>query len=222
MSKVFKGVVKARIVEARFALSGKIAGVSKHTGDLVKKWNLIASLDRKILQMELDRQLADHEKVRADWDGFCKKYPDPQDDNKYTKAEKQAALNASVKDVELAKAKLDQADLFSPVDGIILDDGGITPGLYTTPAGSSVSIIDTSSYYFEIEIDQKDIPFFTELRKTEVRIEPKVVSESASRTTKIEGSSSLPFSDGKKFLVHIPITNIGGILLGMRGEVKFS
>ena len=74
MSKVFKGEVKARIVETRFALSGKITGVSKHTGDTVKKWNLIASLDRKILQMELDRQLSDFEKVRADWDGFTQKY----------------------------------------------------------------------------------------------------------------------------------------------------
>jgi len=213
MSKVFKGVVKARVVEARFALSGKIAGVSKRTGDIVKKWNLIASLDRKILQMELDRQLADYDKVRADWDGFCQKYPDPQDDNKYTKAEKQAALNASVKDVELAKANLDQCDLFSPVDGIIIDDSGITPGTFVTPAGSSVKIVDTSSYYFEVEINQKDIKYLEKPRDATIKIDD----------TDITLKSQTPpiFSDGKKFLVQIPITDSQGILLGLNGKANF-
>lgn len=214
MSKVFKGEVKARIVETRFALSGKITGVSKHTGDTVKKWNLIASLDRKILQMELDRQLSDFEKVRADWDGFTQKYPDPQDDNKYTKAEKQAALNASVKDVELAKAKLDQADLFSPVDGIIIEDSGIVPGLYATPAGSGVKIIDTSSYYFEIEIEQKDIPFFEKPHDAKITIDVLDIEIKPGAPSAVEG-------DGKNFLLRIPISN-PSILLGMRGAAKFS
>jgi multidrug resistance efflux pump len=213
MSKVFKGEVKARIVDTRFALSGKIAGVSKYTGDTVKKWNLIASLDRKILQMELDRQLADYEKVRADFDGFAKKYPDPQDDNKYTKAEKQAALNASVKDVELAKANLDQCDLFSPVDGTVLDDSGIIPGLYVTPAGGSVRIVDTSSYYFEIEAEQKDIPYFSEPKKCKVEI--------TGLKEKITAESKPAFSDGKKFLVQIPITDSKEILLGLNGKANF-
>lgn len=213
MSKVFKGEVKARIVDTRFAISGKIAGVSKYTGDTVKKWGLITSLDRKILQMELDRQLADYEKVRADWDGFCKKYPDPQDDNKYTKAEKQAALNASVKDVELAKANLDQCNLFSPVDGTILDDSGIIPGLYITPASGSVRIVDASSYYFEIEISQKDISFFTGPKKCEVEI--------SGLKDKITAESKPVNSDGKKFLIQIPLTEVPGLLLGLNGKANF-
>lgn len=210
MSKVFKGEVKARIVDTRFAISGKIAGVSKYTGDTVKKWDLITSLDRKILQMELDRQLADYEKVRADWDGFCKKYPDPQDDNKYTKAEKQAALNASVKDVELAKANLDAADLFSPVDGIILDDSGIVPGLYVTPSGGAVKIIDTSSLYFEIEIEQKDIQFFSKPRDAKIKIDNINIEIKSTVPGAVEG-------DGKNFLVKIPISD-PSTLLGMKGK----
>ena len=211
--KTYKGNVKARIVEARFALSGKIVSVAKHAGDSVKKWGMIASLDRKILQTELDRELADYDKVRADFDGFSKKYPDPQDDNKYTKAEKQASLNASVKSVENAKTKLDQEDLFSPVDGLILDDSNIAIGLYTTPAGSSVKIVDTSSYYFEIEIEQKDIPYFSEPKKCKLEI--------VGIKEKITAESKPVFSDGKKFLIRIPITNTQGILLGLNGKANF-
>lgn len=211
MGKIYKGEVKGRIVDARFAISGKIVSVGKHTGDIVKKGGLIASLDRKILQAELDRQLADFEKIRADFDGFAMKYPGPKDDNKYTKAEKQAALNAGVKDVELAKAKLDQADLFSPVDGIILDDSGITPGLFVTPAGGSIRIVDCSSYFFEIELEQKDISDFSEAKKCNLEI--------ISLKEKITAESKPVFSDGKKFLVRIPISN-PSILLGMKGKVS--
>lgn len=208
-----EGIIKARVVDARFALSGKIVNVQKHTGDLVKKWDLIASLDRKILQMELDKELSDYEKVRADFDGFAKKYPDPQDDNKYTKAEKQASLNASVKSVELAKAKLDEVNLFSPVDGIIIDDSGIVPSLYTTPAGSTVKIVDTSSYYFEIEIEQKDIPDFLEPKKCKLEI--------VGVKEKILGESKKIFSDGKKFLIQVPIANNPEVFLGLNGKANF-
>jgi len=211
MPEEIEGEIKARVIEIRFALSGKISNVSKHTGDNVKKQDLLASLDRKILQTELDQQLADYEKVRADWDGFTKKYPDPQDDNKYTKAEKQAALNASVKQVELSKAKLDQVNLFSPVDGIVFDDNGIVPGLYITPASGSVKIIDTGSYFFEFEIIQKEVFNFMESKKCKIKID--------GMKGEIESETSPVFSDGKKFIVKANIPSPKDILVGMKGKI---
>ena len=214
MTKVYKGEIKARVVEIRFALSGKISNVAKHAGDAVKKWGLIASLDRKILQTELDAKLADYEKVRADFEIFGQKNPNPTEMvDKYLKTEKNADLTGSVKAVELVKARLDQADLFSPVDGTILDDSGIVPGLYVTPANSSVKIIDTSSYYFEIEIEQKDIPDFTESKKCEIVI--------SGLKEKILAESRPVLPDGKRFLINIPITNTQGIFLGLNGKASF-
>jgi len=214
VSKVFKGEVKARIVDVRFALSGKVSSVVKHTGDIVKKWNLIASLDRKVLQMELDKQLADYEKVRADFEIFAQKNPDPKEAiDKYLKTEKQASLNASVKEVELAKAKLDQSDLFSPVDGMIMDDSGIVPGLYVTPAGASVKIIDISSYYFEIELGQKDIPDFENPKESKIKLE--------GLEKEVTGNSSPVYSDGKGFLVKISIPS-QEMLPGMTGSATIS
>jgi multidrug resistance efflux pump len=214
MSKSFKGEVKARIVEARFALSGKVANVAKHTGDTVKKWGLIASLDRKILQTELDAELADYEKVRADFEIFGQKNPNPTEMiDKYLKTEKNAELTGSVKSVELVKARLDQADLFSPVDGIILDDSGIVPGLYVTPANSSIKIIDTGSYYVEVEVEEKEIKNFVEPKDSSVKIGALDLSLK-SRTSPI-------FSDGKKYYTKIPISD-SGLLLGLSAEVTFS
>jgi multidrug resistance efflux pump len=168
----YEGVVKARIISARFAISGKVQEVNKHAGNKVAKGELIATLDRKILQAQLDKELADYEKIRADFEIFASKYPNPTEEtDKYLKKEKQATLKASVKDVELAKAVLDQCDMFSPAEGIIMDDSGITPGVYITPAGSEVKIIDTNSYYVEMEIEQKDIANFRQQKEARVTIE---------------------------------------------------
>ena len=213
MSVKYGGEIKARIIEVRFALSGKISRVNKLTGDRVGKWDVIASLDRKILQTELDRQLADYEKVRADFEVYAQKNAEPQNDlEKYLKAEKQASLNASVKEVELAKAKLDQADLLSPVDGIIIDDGGITAGLYITPSNSPLNIADTTSYYFEFEIEQKDISDFSKAKKCKIEIEGIKKS--------IESETTPVFSTGKKFIVKIKFSDIEGLMLGMKGSVS--
>lgn len=210
----YGGVIKARIVEVRFAVAGKIMGVRKVVGDRVGKWELIASLDRKILQMELDRQLADFEKVRADFEIFNQKNPNPESAiDKYLKTEKQALLNASVKDVELSKARLDMVDLFSPVEGIILDDSGIVVGINVTPAGSAIKIIDTSSYFFEFEIEQKDIPFFSESKDAKVELD--------GIGMEVVGKTGLVIADGKDFFVRVPISDNHGILLGLNGKINF-
>jgi len=82
----FKGVIKTKIIEARFAQFGKVALVTKKRGDSVKKGDLLASLDKKILQAELDRQLSDFEKVRAEFEIFNLEKGTPADDiTKYLK-----------------------------------------------------------------------------------------------------------------------------------------
>lgn len=210
----FKGNVKACIISTRFAISGKIISIKKQKGDTVKKGEILASLDTKILQTGLDKQLADYEKVRADFEIFSQKYPDPTEAiDKYLKTEKQSSLNASVKDVELAKGVLDQTILFSPVDGIIIDDNNLVAGIYTTPAGSEIKIVDSSSFYFEIEIEQKDIPYFSKPNKCKLEI--------VGIKEKIETESKPVISDGEKFIVTIPIEKNEDLLLGLNGKANF-
>lgn len=213
--KTYEGGIKGKIIDVRFALSGKISRILKHSGDIVKQWDLLASLDRKILQTELDRQLADFEKVKADFEIFAGKVGEPTDEvNKYLKAEKQATLNGSVKDVELAKAKLDQSDLFSPVNGSVIDDGGIVVGVYITPSNTPIKILDSSSLYFEFEIEQKDVTEFNKIRKCKIDI--------VGIDEKINGETSLPFSDGKNISIKVKLAESPKLLLGMKGKIVFS
>lgn len=210
--KVFKGKVKAKIIELRFATSGKLANLSKKRGDSVKKGELIASLDKKLLQAELDRQLGDYEKVRAEFEIFNLKEGEPQDDlAKYLKVAKQAELNISVKDVEIAKMKMDQLDLFSPVEGTIVDDSSLVPGIYLTPSSNPIKILETASYYFEIEINQEDLGLFLNPRPMTVKI---------SGTGKSYTGNSKPIipSLDSKLRVEVELQYDTGLILGLEGE----
>jgi len=211
--KIFKGEVKGKIVEVRFALGGKVIQITRKVGESVKKGELLAALDKKIFQAELDRQLADYEKARAEFEIFNLQKGEPVDDlTKYLKVEKQAQLNASVKEVELAKARLDQTDLFSPVEGIILEDSNLMPGMYITPASYSLKILETGSLWFEIEISQEDIPFFSQPKSGEVEI---------FGAGKQQVSSGPVFADSKRFFLRLDLPNKQGILLGMKGEGRW-
>lgn len=212
MSRTLSGLIRTRIVSVRFAFSGKVSSVAKSAGDEVKKGNLIASLDRRILQMQLDKELADFEKARADFEAYAQKAPEIQTDlEKYLKTAKQATLNASVKQVELAKAQLDQCDLFSPVNGTILDDSSIIPGIYVTPAGSEIKIIDSSSFYFEAEIDEKDIKELKNVKEAVVQIPTLEIS--------VESKNASVIADGKKFYFRIPVEG-EGMFIGLSAEAK--
>lgn len=215
MADTYKGEIKARIVEVRFAISGLVSYIAKRSGDMVLKGNLLASLDKKILQQQLDCDLLDYEKVRADFDAYRLKVGEPSDDlGRFSKKQKQLSLDLSVKSVELAKAKLDQVNLFSPVSGIIIDDSNIVPGFYISPASSPFKVLDTSSFYFEFEIDQADLVKFKEEINMEITLLPF--------KEKFMGKSKaiLPYSDKKagKFNVIVALEKTDGLMMGMVGK----
>jgi multidrug resistance efflux pump len=212
--KSFKGVVKCRIIEARFGISGKVVSVSKKIGESVKKGELLASLDRKALQMELDRQLADYERVRAEFEIFNLEKGEPKDDvARFLKTQKQSQLNASVKDVELAKGKMDMADLFSPIEGLIVDDSDIVTGIYITPSSNPFKIAE-NKFFLEMEVDQDEVALFLEPQKLTLKI--------LGLEKKIEATSSLPVlpeSKGK-FIVKADLADSSGLLSGLEVEAR--
>lgn len=215
MADIYKGEIKGRIVEVRFAVSGLVSYVAKRSGDMVSKGNVLASLDKKILQQQLDCELLDYEKVRADFDAYGLKVGEPSDDlTRFSKKQKQASLDLSVKSVELAKAKLDQVNLFSPVSGVIIDDSNIVTGFYISPASSPFKILDTSSFYFEFEIDQADLIKFKEEVKMEITLIP--LKEKYMGKTK----TILPYSGKKagKFNVIVTLEKTDGLMMGMVGK----
>jgi len=209
----FRGSVVADTIDVRFAFSGKVSSVFKRTGDPIKKGETIATLDKKILQTELDRQLKEYEKVRAEFELFGKKVTVNDDLTKLSRDSKQADLDRAVKDVELAKYKMDQSDLLSPVSGRIINSSGLRQGMYITPASSTIQIIDSESILFQFNISQDVISTFTSEVKVRIRI---------SGLGKEYSGSTIPVANGNDgaFQVLVKIDDLSGLLPGMNGEVS--
>ena len=201
-------------MEARFAFSGKLVSLPKNAGDSVSKGEIIASLDRQILQADLDRQLAQNQQVRADFEIFNIRFKNPGDDiTRYNKSSQQASLDASVKEVEQAKYRLDQADLTSPVAGVILDMGGCAVGLNVAPAANSVIILDTVSVIFRIKIEPHECRRFANPVKLPVDL-PKLGK-------KIFGQASLPkMLAGGDWVVDLTADELKDLPVGLEGVVE--
>ena len=209
----FKGTLAAETVEVRFAFSGKVVQVAKRTGDRVSRGTLLASLDTKVLQMELDRELADYERTRADFEIYGIRSKDQQSDlTKYEQTRVQALLNASVKAVELVKYRMDQARLLSPVDGVILTDGGLRAGLFVTPGSYGFEILDWETLHLVIELEWEKIGKFTEGAEVALVIAGKELLK----------GTILPFLPHAKkdvCLVRVKPQASDGLWPGMKGEV---
>jgi multidrug resistance efflux pump len=213
--KSFKGQVTAKQIEVRFAFSGKVAKVHKNPGDKVKAGERLATLGTKMLQAELDKELADYERARAEFEIFKLKSPAAATDfEKYEKTRKQALLDAAVKQVELAKYRLDRTQLSSPVAGIVLDNSGLRPGMFITPGSYGFEILDINSLHLRLEVSWGEIGRFPEGAEVKMKIE--------GREEEIAGKALplLPYLKKGKGLVRIKLQVTDGLWPGMEGEVK--
>lgn len=215
MAIVFSGVILSPQYELRFPFSGKITHVNKKQGEVVKKGESIASLDRRLRQIELDRQLADYEKVRASFELFTIKHGpnDSNDEIKYMRQEKQSALNASVKEVEIAKYNLDQSTLINPANGVIIQMNNLVPNMYITPSGSDVVISSLEDLYFQFEVSQKQLKHISSTTVLELTIE----GISSKQHISVQ-----PIHAGKHgiFVAKSLLSNHENILSGMIGKAK--
>jgi multidrug resistance efflux pump len=218
VDKGFAGDVVGQQVDVRFAFSGAIQQVNKRQGDQVKKGEVLAILDKKLLQNELDKQLADYEKSRADFEIFNQKNPNPADEiTKYLKVTQQAQLNGAVKDVELAKLRLDQCELKSPIDGVIMDDGGCVPGIYVTPSAGAYKIVSLEKLRLMVELDQNELSYFRS--KLEVKVAFEGIGEFQA-VTELPIPGMVSGKDTPKFAVFVDLPQNEMFLPGMMAEVR--
>ncbi|NTU46127.1 efflux RND transporter periplasmic adaptor subunit [Candidatus Roizmanbacteria bacterium] len=150
----------------RFQSSGKLAWVGVKEGDVVKKYQGVASLDQKDLQLRLKRYLNTFMKTRWNFDQTKDDYKDSNilglSDDARRKAyrvidESQFDLNNSVIDVELQQIALNDGYLYSPIEGIVTRVEAPLAGLNITPTQAEFDVINPKTIYFSAAVDQTDI-----------------------------------------------------------------
>lgn len=153
-------------VTLHFQSSGMLSWVGVKEGDMVKKGQLIATLDKREIQKRLQKYLAHYTNTRLDFD-------QKQDDNKdsnilsLTDDQRRAALrlgdksqndlNSAVLDVEIQNLALEYANLVSPIDGIVVKADSPYAGVNITPTQAEFEIVNPNTLYFSALADQTEV-----------------------------------------------------------------
>jgi len=154
------------ISTARFSASGLLSWIGVKKGDVVKKGQVIATLDKTELKKTLQKDLNTYEQTRRTFeDSKDQHYDTPfwnldeHHRNEVTRAYEsvQFDLNNSVIDVELQNIALQYATLTAPISGVVTTIGAPFAGVQITPAQAAIEIINPDSLYFSLLPDQTEV-----------------------------------------------------------------
>jgi len=158
-------------VTLRFQTSGRLAWVGVKEGDYVKKYQVIASLDRRDLKNRLDKYLHDYAKERNDFDEAKKvTYPSGavSDTIKRILENNQYDLDKTVLDVEYQNLAVEYSNLWSPIEGIVTRVDSPFAGVNITPTQAEFEIVNPKTIYFSLTAEQTDVVNIKEGMKAEI------------------------------------------------------
>lgn len=149
-------------VDLHFLSSGKLVYLGAKKGDLVKKGQVIANLDLRTVQKNLESELRDYSLQRNSFDSTQEdnqnRTPEQalNDDMKRILQNNQYDLEKAIISVELQDLAREQALLISPIDGIVTKADVQTAGVNVTTT-TNFTVADPKSLTFKIDIDEADI-----------------------------------------------------------------
>lgn len=159
------GKTKAeKSVDLKFLTSGRLVWVGVTEGQTVLPGTVIALLDSREVQKNLEKTLRDYSAERSDFDlaqsitynGHTPK--DALSDSMRRILEKnQWDLEKSVLDVELKHLSVEYARLVTPIGGVVTHIDTPVAGVNITPATAVFQVIDPTSMVFEAKIDEVDV-----------------------------------------------------------------
>lgn len=205
----------------RFAAGGKLVYLGAKEGDVVKKWQTIATIDARDLQKRLEKSLNTYSQQRNSWDQTV---DDSKDRTLATKEVRtvntsQLTLNNIVADVELASIGISNATMTSPIAGVLVSAPTNLSGVTLSPTDTFV-VVNPSTLIFRAEVDEADI--------AKVKVGQSVtLSLDAYQDRTIEtfvsriGYLSIGTSSGTAFIVEMPIpveNALDTYRLGMNGD----
>lgn len=158
-----------REVELRFAANGIIDSVNFFEGDLVRRGDIIATLDQKeaILKLEYakikfktqqlteqaaKKKLEIHEKLFEDGIIIKPKLEEVQIEHESAKSQSQAAQ----KEIESALLELDKTYRYSPINGV-MGTRDVEVGEFVTSNIRIAALYDTATVIAEMGVIEKDI-----------------------------------------------------------------
>lgn len=221
-----------RQVTLKFQASGQLVWVGVKEGDMVKKWQAIASLDVREVEKNIKKKLLDYMNERWDFEQSMEDYGIEgipiEKKGTLTDAEKrilekaQFDLDNAVLDVEIKDLAKKLATIHSPIDGIVTDIEAPIAGVNITPATATFTVADPSEMKFVANVDESDIGEIRIGQKGEIALDAYLDELFESEVGKISFSAITTRGGGTAFPVHIilPENDEEKFKVGMNGDVE--
>ncbi len=164
----------SKVADLNFKSAGKLRYLGFAPGDMVKKGQLIGSLDNTDLAVALQQAENNLRDKQAIVDAMHESLKGHESDE--TLSQRQARTTAEVaKDnafdaVRAAKNALSNANIYSPISGIVTKQDSMQVGQNVSPSNLVAQIVDFSQFIFEVEVDESDISRITIAQKATVSL----------------------------------------------------
>lgn len=213
----FSGHVTADLISLRFPESGRLSWLKCSPGLIVAKGAPLAGLDPRPIQAQLDIELADFRRVRAEFDKLSRKLPEAKnEDEKGEKEIAQSKLDVSVKAVEKSKLQLDGLILTAPADAVIISTEGLVPGINITPSGFPIIITPLDAAVFKVILPEEDFYKLKPEQKANLSLKTGFATDTEIIYLAPQGESKNPL-----FTVYfrLPRMDLTNFRLGTTGKI---
>jgi len=221
------GKTKAdKSVDLKFQTSGKLSWVGVKEGDKVNAFQVIANLDSREVQKNLEKALRDYSNERNDYEQTWrvtydgKKPNDAFNDTVKRILEKnQWDLEKSVLDVELKHLAVEFAALITPIAGIVTHIDTPVAGVNITPASAVFSVADPNSLVFEANVDETEVGSLVVGQKTQITLDAYPEATFSGIVTYISYVSETSGGGATVFPVKISFDNPQQLRIGLNGDI---
>lgn len=216
------GVVDAKEkANMRFAMGGKVVYLGAKEGDVVRRGQTLATIDRRELQKVLQQNLNTYMQERNDWENTLDDTKDralPTEEQRMVHNE-QLTLNNRVLDVEIQDIAIQNTVLSAPFTGVLVSSPTAVTGV-NLMATDVFELINPETMVFKAAVDEADIGQVQIGQPVEIILEAfpdePITSSIAAISYRSEQTTT-----GTVFLVEIPIVGsnlLSRYRLGMNGD----
>ncbi|MBI5127467.1 efflux RND transporter periplasmic adaptor subunit [Candidatus Roizmanbacteria bacterium] len=160
----------------RFQTSGRLVWVGVKEGDIVNKYQTIATLDQRDIKNRLGKYLNTYaiqrntfEQTKDDnWNDQYALGQPIRDEAKRILESNQHSLNNTVLDVEYQNLAVEYSNLWTPIEGVITKVSTPFAGVNITPAGSEFEIVNPKTVFLSVTAEQSDVVLLKEGMEGEI------------------------------------------------------